>query len=394
MRTEQIAPPSPPASSDVLAGTPYRTIRRLGRGGMGEVLEAEHVVLGKRVVVKLLRSELTGDAALVERLRIEAQAMAKLQHPHIASVHDLGTTPGGRPYLVMEYLSGATVAEELRARGPLPLREAIRIVLEVLDALGAAHAAGLVHRDVKAPNVFLCDADRTGRRHVKLLDFGVVKVSPARLPRSFPTEEGQFLGSPASASPEQARGESVDARADLYAAGLLLYTLVAGRGPFASVHVPQSMLIAQVISVPRPLSTAAPYPVPHVLDVIVAKALAKAPADRYATAAQMSAALSRVLAKLPPEPPAPPARSVARGPRGAHGTILLADETGPEAETAELPPGETVTLAARGVVPVPSSRAGAASRTRRAFAIAAVALATGALFFVLLRVVWRMLRGG
>lgn len=353
VNTEQLLPPSPRMLDDVLAGTPYRAVRPLGRGGMGEVFEAEHVALGKRVVVKLLRPELSHDGSLVERLRIEAQAMAKLHHPHIAAVHDLGTTPGGRPYFVLEYLAGRTLAEELTARGSLPVHEAVRIALEVLDGLGAAHAAGLVHRDIKPPNVFLCDPDRNGRRVVKILDFGIVKVSPSRVPRAFPTEGGQFIGSPASAAPEQARGETIDARADLYATGLLLYTLIAGKTPFSgAAGSAQAVLWAHVLTVPAKLSSAARQAVPAALDAIVAKALAKQPDDRFASAAEMAAALAAV---------------------GSAGD-------------APTPEGMS-TLRAEGIRTVP------AGPSKRAVAVV-IALLSGSVFFLLFRVLWRMLGGG
>ncbi|MFO0587777.1 MAG: serine/threonine-protein kinase [Polyangiaceae bacterium] len=348
MYTEPLAPIHSP-HPDALAGTPYTAVRLVGRGGMGEVLEAEHLALGKRVVVKLLRPELCAEPSLVERLRIEAQAMARLQNPHVASVHDLGTTPAGRPYFVLEYLEGHNLAEEMRSRGPLDVAEAIRVALDVLDGLSAAHQAGLVHRDVKASNIFLCAPDRHGRRCVKLLDFGVAKVTRTREPRFYPTEEGHFIGSPAVAAPEQARGEAVDGRADLYAVGLLLYTMIAGRSPIGGAGVPHAMLAAQVLTVPPPLSSAAAQPVPFTLDAVVAKALAKAPADRYATSAQMAAALERVLANMDESP--------------------------------------------RLHAPLPSPSAAVPEVARSYGAAVLTAALAGTLFFALLWTIWRMVRG-
>lgn len=374
--TEPVSPSLP----DVLMGTPYATVRLLGRGGMGEVLEAEHLGLGKRVVVKLLRPELSSDPSLVERLRIEAQAMARLQHPHVVSVHDLGTTPSGRPYLVLEYLDGRNLAEEIRARGPLEIAEAIRVALDVLDGLGAAHGAGLVHRDVKATNVFLCAPDRYGRRCVKLLDFGVVKVTTTREPRFYPTEEGHFIGSPAVAAPEQARGDAIDGRADLYAVGLLLYTMIAGRSPFRGANMPQAMLAAQVLTVPPPLSSATPQPVSVTLDAVVSRALSKDADDRYATAAQMAAALERVLVNMGEasrlRAPLPPPSRALTGPgkrrgsprRGQYGTEIL-ERTG--RSTA---PKAAVLLEAYGPA-------------------ALAAVFAGGLFFALLWTIWRIVRG-
>jgi eukaryotic-like serine/threonine-protein kinase len=359
---------------------------------MGEVYEAEHRQLGKRVVVKLLRPELARDPSLVERLQIEAKVMARLDNPHIVAVHDLGTTPAGRTYFVQDYLSGRTVAEEMKARGPFSLREAIRIVLAVLDGLSAAHAAGLVHRDIKPPNVFLCDPDRRGHRAVKILDFGVVKVSPARMERSFPTEQGQFIGSPAVASPEQVQGRDVDARADLYATGLLLYILIAGKSPFPDANVPSSALWAHVLTVPPPLSTAAPVPVPPLLDMLIATALAKEPTDRYASAAHMAAALERIAARLPAsEPPRVPVRPAGAELRGSHGTVVEPLSGLPASaanDTAEMP-----TLVARGAGPPPRGWRRARHFLAGLPLAALLALGSGVLFFALFRLVWSILRG-
>jgi serine/threonine-protein kinase len=318
-----------PFETGLLDGTSYRAIRPLGKGGMGEVFEAEHIALGKRVVVKLLRLELCADGSLVERLRLEAQAMARLDHPGIAGVHDMGVTAAGRPYFVLDYLSGRSLQQEIRASGPLPVREAVRIALEVLDALAAAHEAGLVHRDVKPGNVFLCDPDRRGRRAAKLLDFGIVKVTAGAFERSFPTEQGQFVGSPTTASPEQARGEAVGAPSDIYAVGLLLHMMIAGRSPFAGSDA-GSALVAHVYDVPPPLSKDAAQPVPPLLDIAVARALSKKPEERYPSARAMATVLERVLSRLPPEETGPSeAAARPRDPasppqeRGRFGTELL-----------------------------------------------------------------------
>lgn len=291
-----------PSGADPLEGTPYRSVAPLGRGGMGEVFEAVHVELDRTVVVKLLHRSLACEPKLVDRLRVEAKTLATLAHPHIVSVTDLGRTPDGRPYFVMERLHGRTLRQELQARGALPVGEAIEFVRQVLSALSAAHNLGIVHRDVKSDNVFVC-ASETGRSHVKLLDFGIAKVLGGATRRGgpvpqYPTQEGVLLGTPRTLAPEQALCLPVDARTDVYAAGILLYTLIAGIGPFAHARDPQSLLLAHVREVPRAPSLAATQAVPAALDGAVLKALAKQPQDRFQTAEEFAAELAAIAESL------------------------------------------------------------------------------------------------
>jgi eukaryotic-like serine/threonine-protein kinase len=289
----------------MLWGTAYRPVRRLGRGGMGEVIEAEHVGLGKPVVVKLLHRDLDREPRVVERMRIEAQALARLAHPNLVVVTDFGQTPEGRTYIAMERLYGRTFREELAARGALPALEALDLVGQALAGLAAAHGAGIVHRDVKLENLFVCDPDPHGRRVVKVLDFGLAKVvAPAGdrrapAPSRYPTEEGVLLGTPRYLSPEQARGLAVDARTDVYAAGVVLYTLLAGRGPFEHVEPLLDLLRAHVSEVPEPPSRHAPGPIPLDLDRAVMKALEKCPDLRFPDAARFGAELARIVEDAP-----------------------------------------------------------------------------------------------
>ncbi|WP_437578181.1 serine/threonine-protein kinase [Sorangium sp. So ce887] len=296
---------------DALEGTPYRALRALGRGGMGEVIEAEHRALGKRVVVKLVRRALAGDPRFADRLRVEAQALAVIASPHVVAVMDLGTTPGGRAYLVMERLEGGTLREELERRGPLPVAEAIEVTRQVLAGLSAAHRVGIVHRDVKVDNVFLCApgaAAPGAARVVKVLDFGVAKVLDAGVARTgpgaapprflggpaYPTEAGLLVGTPRTASPEQARCQPVDARTDVYAVGLLMYTLLVGHGPFAHVEDALEVLRAHVGEAPSPPSRHAAQVIPRGLDGALMKALAKLPEERFQSAEAFAEELGRI----------------------------------------------------------------------------------------------------
>ncbi|MDI1434688.1 serine/threonine-protein kinase [Polyangium sorediatum] len=283
----------------LLDGTPYRFLAPLGRGGMGDVVEAEHVALGKRVVVKLLQERHASRPDFVDRMRIEAQALAKITHPNLVQVTDFGQTAEGRTFLVMERLHGRDLREELEHRLFFPVAEAIDVTRQALAGLAAAHDAGVVHRDVKLDNLFLCDAPDGGRRLVKVLDFGVAKVinvmgDNTPLPLAFPTAEGVAMGTPRFFSPEQARGRPVDGRADLYAVGMVLYTLLAGRGPFDHITTLLELTRAHAFQVPEPPSRFATQALPAGLDAIVMKALAKEPAERFATARTFAAELERV----------------------------------------------------------------------------------------------------
>ncbi|HVK66506.1 MAG TPA: protein kinase [Polyangium sp.] len=299
-----IGPSDPPAASQgykptLLDGTPYRFLAPLGRGGMGDVVEAEHVALGKRVVVKLLQERHASRPDFVDRMRIEAQALAKISHPNLVQVTDFGQTAEGRTFLVMERLHGRNLREELEQRQFFPVAEAIDVTRQALAGLAAAHDAGVVHRDAKLDNLFLCDAPDGGRRQVKVLDFGVAKVinvtgDNTPLPLAFPTAEGVAMGTPRFFSPEQARGRPVDGRADLYAVGMVLYTLLVGRGPFDHITTLLELTRAHAFQVPEPPSRYATQALPAGLDAIVMKALAKEPADRFATARTFAAELERV----------------------------------------------------------------------------------------------------
>lgn len=266
---------------------------------MGEVYLAEHVELGRTFVVKLLLPSLASDARLVDRLRVEARILGALQHPNVVQVFGFDVTPAGRPYLVMERLRGTTLSQHLRAHGKLPIYEAVPAVRQMLAGLQAAHELGIVHRDVKLSNVFLAeleDGQGNGVRQAKLLDFGIGKVLPgARLeaPR-YPTAEGTLVGTPGYAAPEQILAETVDARTDVYAAGLVAYLLVAGRGPFDDAGDTRAVLRAHLSQAPSAPSLVCSEPLPPELDEVILKALEKRPQDRFQSAAEMRAALAEV----------------------------------------------------------------------------------------------------
>ncbi|WP_438005816.1 serine/threonine-protein kinase [Sorangium sp. So ce321] len=270
-----------------LPGTPYAVVRLLGQGGMGEVYEVEHLELGRRFAVKLLHRCHAGRLDLSARMRAEARSIARLRHRSLPEVFDLGATEGGRPYFAMELLEGRDLRTELARLGVVAVPTALGLVLQALSALSLAHAAGIVHRDLKLENLFLCD-DGT----LKVLDFGVAKLlhDGASL-----TAPDAVIGTPRTMSPEQCAAQPIDPRADIYAMGLVLYELVAGRGPFDELRGRRDALrLAHCEREPPPPSRLAPQLIPAALERLILRALAKAPEHRFQTAADMEAAVRRL----------------------------------------------------------------------------------------------------
>ncbi|MCW2622812.1 MAG: pknB [Frankiales bacterium] len=262
----------------------------LGRGGMAEVHRGRDLRLGREVAVKVLRSDLARDPSFQVRFRREAQASASLNHPAIVAVYDTGedrTATGATPYIVMEYVEGETLRDVLRREGPLPPERAMRLSADICGALDFSHRNGIVHRDVKPGNVMI-----TPQGTVKVMDFGIARAvsdSAATM-----TSTAAVIGTAQYLSPEQARGESVDARSDVYSMGCLLYELVAGEPPFTG-DSPVSVAYQHVREDPRVPSTINPD-IPAELDAILLKAISKNPANRYQSAADMRSDLLRALA--------------------------------------------------------------------------------------------------
>jgi serine/threonine-protein kinase len=287
----------------LLEGTPYRAVARLGSGGMGEIYDAVDKSSSGRIVVKLLRHDLRLQADMIDRMRVEGEALELLRHPNIVIAHGHGTTVDGRPYVAMERLEGVTLQSELRRRGALPLAEALHHARQLLSALKAVHEAGIVHRDIKPENVML--TRQMGQKpQIKLLDFGVAKVAGGPgagrgiAPLAFPTQAGACIGTPRYASPEQARGASVDRRTDIYAAGIVLYMLVAGRGPFDEIKGAGNVLRAHATEEPPPPSRFTRYPIPGALESVILRAIAKNPDDRFSDAPSFSRELLVTIGKM------------------------------------------------------------------------------------------------
>jgi len=281
---------------ELLAKTDYRPVRRLGGGRTGDVYLVEHQILGRQFVLKVLRSHLVRDPQFADRLRIEAQAAARLRHPNVVEMVDFWTSHRGDPCVVMELLEGRTLGQELGVRDRLPAAEAVNLAQQALSGLGAAHALGIVHRDVTPENLFLHDAPGFPRT-LKILDFGLARVLPnasarAPDPLAVPTKTGAVLGSPRFMSPEAARGQRVDHRADLYSLGIVLYVMLTGQGP----HDTQATHVA------LPSHFGGGVAMGERLDAISLRAIADRADDRYQTAEEFAAALKTLArASRPPQ---------------------------------------------------------------------------------------------
>ncbi|MDT9593038.1 Stk1 family PASTA domain-containing Ser/Thr kinase [Nocardioides zeae] len=287
------------SESRTLVGGRYELGELLGRGGMAEVRKGTDTRLGRVVAVKRLRTDLASDATFQARFRREAQSSASLNHPSIVSVYDTGEEIGpdgiAQPYIVMEYVAGRTLRDVLKEGRKILPERALEITSGVLSALDYSHRAGIIHRDIKPGNVML-----TPSGDVKVMDFGIARaVSEAS---STMTQTAAVVGTAQYLSPEQARGETVDSRSDVYSAGCQLYELLTGRPPFVG-DSPVAVAYQHVREQAAPPSDIDPSLSPEI-DQIVMQSLAKRVQDRYQSAAQMRADIERYLAGRPVEAPA------------------------------------------------------------------------------------------
>ena len=317
-----------PASSSLTAGEVvaerYRIVSALGAGAMGSVFLAEHVTLGRRVALKTIHRTLLGSAEAVARFEREALASARIDHPNVVGATDVVHLADGTPVLVLEYVQGRSLTQRLAEQGPLGAAEALPLLEGLASALVAAHGAGIVHRDLKPDNLLL--VERPGVPvALKILDFGIAKLvgeAAASVTASSPgTQLGMVYGTPRYMAPEQAVGQAVDARVDVYAVGVIAYELLAGRVPFEGDDL-MAIVTKQLTEAPPPLPPSVPQP----LAALVARLLAAKPEDRVSSAHELLEAL-RTVSLAPPSP-----ARVAAAP---------AHDPAPAASIAEAPKSET-----------------------------------------------------
>jgi tRNA A-37 threonylcarbamoyl transferase component Bud32 len=264
----------------------YRLVRTLGEGGMGVVFEAEHLLLRKKVAIKFLRSAVLALPEARTRFEREARASVRMRGRHVVRVLDVDSDAEGRPYIVMEHLNGRDLETELRARGRLPIAEAVDWLLQACEAVAEAHAAGIIHRDLKPSNLFLAEAG-DGVRIIKVLDFGISKN--AYDPEPSVTSAAMTVGTPLYMSPEQVRSsKDVDARTDIWALGVILYELAAGAPPFRGTT---TAAIAAIVADATPSLVSVRRETPAGLERVVITALAKAREHRFPTVESFAAAL-------------------------------------------------------------------------------------------------------
>jgi TonB family protein len=266
----------------------YRLVRRIAAGGMASVYVAEHTLIGRPVAIKILHQQYAEDAECVRRFLDEGRTVGTLGHPHIVESTDMGRTDSGAPFLVLELLEGRTLEQEIHQCGQLPIQRALRIAQQIVSALQAAHAKGIIHRDLKSGNIFL--VNRTDGDHVKVLDFGISKFMEGR----GHTQKGKLLGTPWFMAPEQINDPgSVDARCDVYSLGVIMYEMLAGEVPFADAPFP--LVFTKILhEEPPPIRARCPQVSPE-LAALVARALSKSPGQRMQSMEEFSRALATIV---------------------------------------------------------------------------------------------------
>jgi serine/threonine-protein kinase len=288
----QQRPKDPFIGRDILDGQ-FRILQKIGTGGMGSVYRASQPAMNREVAIKILHPKLAGRKDLTSRFRREARAMSQLTHPNTVRVFMYGELEeDGSLYIVMEMLDGKNLNQRVRRGGPMPIGNAIPILVQVCGALQEAHEMGIVHRDLKPENIFLSTQGGI-TDFPKVLDFGLAKVTERQMqPGSvILTQEGMVFGTPEFMSPEQAQGRTLDARSDIYSLAVILYEVVSGKLPF-DARTPMEYIQKHVTEPIIPLSTRRPEAgLPLELDAVLEKALKKRPGERYQSAAEFADAL-------------------------------------------------------------------------------------------------------
>ena len=290
----------------------YRLLCPLAEGGMGRVYLGEHVAIGRTVAVKVLARRWADDETQRRRFLQEARAASKVAHDNVIEILDVGDAPNGSVFMVMEHLEGESLADLVTREAPLSWPRIKRIALQICRALCAAHERGVLHRDLKPENCWRAKRG-ANRDFIKVLDFGIAKiVGDPSDPHSSLTRAGSVFGTPEYMSPEQARGQRVDARTDVYAMGILLFELATGDVPFTGVGF-MEILTQQVSAIPpRPSAAAPAASIPLALEPLIERALAKDPDARFQSMRELAEAIAAIPTAAP-QPVPPPNEPVARG---------------------------------------------------------------------------------
>lgn len=308
-------------ASDPFVGTDYRMVSLIGSGGMADVFVVEHRKLSMTYAAKLLRPTFASDKRTVDRMRLEADALAKLDHENIVQIHAYRETSAGLPFIVMDLLQGKTLREALTEGGPgrFPIPTALIFGLDLLNGLHAVHQLGIVHRDLKPSNLFI-HFNKQKEYVLKLLDFGGARVIPGLSedspdPLAIPTRTGTTVGTPMFMSPEAATGRPIDVRTDIYAAANMIYLMLTGRGPFDDAGSVDQMLHAHATKQPPPLSNSVPGPIPPALVQAVSKGLEKDPDRRFQSAHEFGKTIYDILMDHPKAKMLGSARAIASEPQ-------------------------------------------------------------------------------
>ncbi|HEY1814518.1 MAG TPA: serine/threonine-protein kinase [Kofleriaceae bacterium] len=326
----------------------YRVLNRIGEGGMGTVWMAEHVTLGRRAALKVLHPEFSLRQEIVTRFFNEARAATAIADPGIVQIFDFGQHVDGSAYLVMELLDGEPLDRRLARQGVFAIRDALRIMRQVASTLGAAHARGIVHRDIKPENIFIVrDPEVPGGERAKVLDFGIAKLGGDQA--GVKTQTSAVMGTPTYMSPEQCRGAGhVDARADVYALGCVLFTLIVGRPPFDAEGVGD--IIAMHLREPAPTPSLLRGGIPPEVDHLILRCLAKDPAHRFQSAGELAAAIGALVHSSPQLPPGMASSSAAYAVASAPTTLSSASGVNQMAPPRRSRVGLVVAIVGLGVV--------------------------------------------
>jgi eukaryotic-like serine/threonine-protein kinase len=376
-------PVDPFIGRDILDGQ-FKILQKIGSGGMGSVYKASQPAMNRMVGVKILHPKLANRKDLVSRFRREARAMSHLAHPNTTKVFLYGELDDGSLYIVMEFLDGKNLNQTVRADGPFDVKRALPILIQVCGALDEAHKAGIIHRDMKPENIFLCQQGGL-KDYAKVLDFGLAKVTEREMrPGSLIlTQEGMVFGTPEFMSPEQAQGKVLTPASDIYSLAVILYEVLTGKLPYEA-KTPLEYIQAHVTVKPVPLSERiAGKTFPPLLSQVIERALAKKPEDRFTAAADFAAAMQAVLDGRTTLPPA----LAQRPPLEA--TVKM---TSYDAPSPAPPP-----TSSKAAAPATRSSGGSPARAPsaswgklRLFAVAAICLVVGAaIAFVLMRLTMR-----